>query len=112
MSLKILKFIPALIEALILSLVKRVDFIFDLRYFSWWKVVVEEGYVKLLPMLIELGGKLVNHLLALSITKNGKRINWIASGCTLFILKVEKYSKNWVIWPIGSLCGNPLNYEF
>ena len=61
---------------------------------------------------MKLGSKIVNHLFALSIRKNGKRIRWIASGCTPFILKVEQYSKNRVMWPIRSSYGRPLNYEF
>ena len=61
---------------------------------------------------MELGGKLVHHLFAISIKENGKRINRIASGYTQFILKVEQYSKNLDIWPNGSSCGSPLNGEF
>ena len=63
-------------------------------------------------VVIELAGRLVNHLFALSIKENGNRIKRIASGCTPFILKVEQYSKNLDMCPNGSSCGSLLNGEF
>ena len=53
--MKILESVPALIEALIIYLVKRVDFIPDLQNLSWWKVLVEKSIVKLLPSVDGVG---------------------------------------------------------
>ena len=53
--MKILESVPALIEALIISLIKRVDFIPDLQYLSWWKILVEESVVELLPSVDGVG---------------------------------------------------------
>ena len=55
LSLKILELVPVLIEALIISLIKRVDFIPDLQNLSWWEVLVEESIVKLLSSVDGVG---------------------------------------------------------
>ena len=53
--MKILESVPALIKALIISLIKRVDFISDLQYLSWRKILVEESVIELLPNIDGVG---------------------------------------------------------
>ena len=76
------------------------------------KYLLKNAVYSSCQVLRELGGKLVNHLFALSVGEKGKRINLIASDYTPFILNVEQYSKNQVMCPIGTFCDNLLNWEF